>query len=186
MLELEKTRSRMFPEQLKIRYSWKNFKKEKESMMREDEGNKTPEAERPNLSDDQDTPGNKLGTWLTLSLGEKLVPLDSMVTTHFLREARSTRSEKFLDLSSPNWDVSRSTLAFSSLNLESRETDKFLQWVKVKFGDLVIPEMVRRNSSANRGRDAFSVAGAEDVDRVVILAGTLVSEELGELTLIIK
>jgi len=47
----------MFPEQLEIRLSWKKFGKDKESITREDAGDKPPEAKRPNLSDDQCTPG---------------------------------------------------------------------------------------------------------------------------------
>lgn len=56
LLELEKTKSRMFPEQLCV-LSWKKFRKKKESIMSEDDGDNTPVAERPKLPDDHDILG---------------------------------------------------------------------------------------------------------------------------------
>jgi len=54
-LELEKAKSSMFPEQLHI---WlKKLKKEKESITREDDDDKAPEAEIPKLPDEKDIPG---------------------------------------------------------------------------------------------------------------------------------
>lgn len=57
LLEIEKTKSRVFSKLLNIWLSWKKFKKEKESIIRAEPGERSPDVERLSSSKDHETPG---------------------------------------------------------------------------------------------------------------------------------